>query len=76
MPHKYPRLKSSKIIKGLRQFGFIFKSQKGSHAKYTNQKGKTVIIPMHNEVSRGTFQSILEQSDITLDEFMKTLNEE
>jgi predicted RNA binding protein YcfA (HicA-like mRNA interferase family) len=70
---KYPVLKPAEIIKVLRKFGFVFKSQKGSHAKYVKigLPTKTVIIPMHNEVARGTLQSILEQAGLSLEEFMK-----
>jgi predicted RNA binding protein YcfA (HicA-like mRNA interferase family) len=50
--------------------GFIFKSQKGSHAKYSNGK-HTVIIPMHDSVARGTMRSILIQADIELEMFLK-----
>ncbi|MDR0513415.1 MAG: type II toxin-antitoxin system HicA family toxin [Treponema sp.] len=52
--------------------GFVFKSQKGSHAKYTNGY-RTVIIPMHNTVARGTLKSILIHSGIELEEFLKLL---
>lgn len=36
MGSKYPVLKPTEIIKCLERFGFQFKSQKGSHVKYTN----------------------------------------
>ena len=74
MGSKYPVLKPSEIIRVLKRFGFVFKSQKRSHAKYVKiTKGeptKTVIVPMHDEVAKGTLQSILEQSDLSLDQFM------
>ena len=76
MPSKYPVLKPSEIIKTLEKFNFVFKSQKGSHIKYVNAScvpAKTVIIPMHNEVAKGTLQSILEQAGLTLDEFIKKM---
>jgi predicted RNA binding protein YcfA (HicA-like mRNA interferase family) len=72
---KYPVLKSAEIIKRLKFFDFVFKSQKGSHAKYVkitkNLSTKTVIVPMHDEVARGTLRSILEQAGLSLDEFMR-----
>jgi len=77
MGSRYPVLKSSEIIRGLKKFGFMFKSQRGSHAKYVkNAKGlptKTVIIPMHDEVAKGTLQSILAQAGLSLDEFLCVL---
>lgn len=74
MSSKYPILPPSKLISILSKFGFIKVSQKGSHAKYKNLiSGKICIIPMHNEVAKGTLKSILEQADIELDEFLSYL---
>ncbi len=75
MGHKYPILSPKEIIKALGKVGFEKVSQRGSHAKYRNQSDpiKTVIIPMHSEIARGTLKSILEQANITLDEFLELL---
>jgi predicted RNA binding protein YcfA (HicA-like mRNA interferase family) len=72
MGEKYPILRPNEIIVALSKKGFVFKSQKGSHAKYTNGK-HTVVIPIHNTVARGTLRSILIQAGIELEEFMKLL---
>ena len=69
---KYPILKPDEIISALSQKGFYFKSQKGSHAKYTNGN-RTVIIPIHDTVARGTLKSILIQANIELGEFLELL---
>lgn len=77
MGSKYPALKPSEIIKTLKKFGFVFKSQKGSHAKYVRivegEPTKTVIVPIHDEVAKGTLQSILEQAGLSLNEFMSKM---
>ena len=74
MSSKYAILPPEKIIKVMKKLGFFKISQKGSHAKYINDKtGKIFIIPMHYEVARGTLKSILEQADIELEEFFKYL---
>jgi predicted RNA binding protein YcfA (HicA-like mRNA interferase family) len=72
MGDKYPILRPNEIISALSKKGFVFKSQKGSHAKYTNGHHITVI-PMHNTVARGTLKSILIQAGTELEEFMKLL---
>jgi hypothetical protein len=36
MGHKYPILKPNEIISALSKKGFVYKSQKGSHAKYSD----------------------------------------
>lgn len=74
MSSKYPILSPNKIIKVLEKFGFEKVSQRGSHAKYRNKLTElTYIIPMHNEIARGTLKSILEQSNVELNDFLKFL---
>ena len=72
MGDKYPILRPNEIISALAKKGFVFKSQKGSHGKYTNGKN-TTIIPMHDTVARGTLRSILIQTGMKLEEFIKLL---
>ena len=62
-----PTLKPQQVIKALESNGFHFVKQKGSHRKY-KKNGRTVIVPMHYELAKGTLLSILEQAGITLEE--------
>lgn len=72
-----PKLYSgAKIIKALQRAGFYQVSQKGSHAKLRGirfGKIQTVIVPMHKEIAWGTFQSILNQTEMTIEEFKSYL---
>ena len=71
---KYPILPPSKIISVLTKLGFVKISQKGSHAKYKNYfTNRICIIPMHSEVAKGTLKSILEQADISIENFLDLL---
>ena len=72
MGSKYPILRPNEIISALSKKGYVFKKQKGSHAKYSNGN-RTVIIPMHETVARGTLKSILIQADIELKYFLELL---
>ncbi len=68
-----PKLYSSKyIIKVLKNNGFIFISQKGSHEKY-KKKGKpsliTIVPSNKKEIPYGTFRAILLQSNLSMDHF-------
>jgi predicted RNA binding protein YcfA (HicA-like mRNA interferase family) len=72
MGSKYPILRPKEIISALSKKGYIFKNQRGSHAKYSNGN-RTVIIPMHDTVARGTLKSILIQADIELQYFLELL---
>ena len=74
MSSKYPVLPPNKIIKTMKKLGFVKCSQKGSHAKYINyERGKVFIIPIHDEIAKGTLKSILEQGNVDLEEFLKNL---
>jgi len=72
MGSKYPVLRPNEIISALSKKGFEFKSQKGSHAKYSNGS-KIYVIPMHDTVAKGTLKSILIQAGIELNDFMNLL---
>ncbi|MBQ8390931.1 MAG: type II toxin-antitoxin system HicA family toxin [Clostridia bacterium] len=72
MGSKYPILTPKEIIRVLEKFNFRFVSQKGSHIKYSDGY-HVVIVPNHDEVARGTFKSILNQSGISLEDFLLSL---
>lgn len=68
-----PKLYSSlEIIKVLQKKGFVYISQKGSHAKFrkTGNPTLTVIVPAgKKEIPLGTFKSILRQASLTEENF-------
>lgn len=51
------------VVTMLKNNGFIFKSQKGSHMKF-EKNGITVIVPDHGNcgIEKGTYYSILRQA--------------
>ncbi|MBI4252942.1 type II toxin-antitoxin system HicA family toxin [Candidatus Uhrbacteria bacterium] len=64
----------SLILRVLRQKGFFFVRQKGSHARFrkTGSQTKNVTIKMSKkEIPYGTFQSILLQSGLKESEFFE-----
>jgi predicted RNA binding protein YcfA (HicA-like mRNA interferase family) len=61
---------SEKIMKILLSQGFLLKSHKGSHQKYSNGE-RTVIVPAgRKEIPIGTLKSISRQSGIDYDNFI------
>jgi predicted RNA binding protein YcfA (HicA-like mRNA interferase family) len=63
-----------RLLEVLKNKGFFFVCQKGSHAKYrkTGSPTLTVIVPMHGkEIPHGTFRSILRQANLTEEDFEK-----
>jgi predicted RNA binding protein YcfA (HicA-like mRNA interferase family) len=53
--------------------GFNEVSQRGSHLKLRNKAGRTVIVPMHRELARGTLRSILRQAGLAVEAFIELL---
>ncbi|MBO5369397.1 MAG: type II toxin-antitoxin system HicA family toxin [Clostridia bacterium] len=72
MGSKYPVLPPKIVISILEKSGFTFVSQKGSHMKYSDGK-RSVIIPNHSEIAKGTLKSILSMANISLEDFMNKL---
>jgi predicted RNA binding protein YcfA (HicA-like mRNA interferase family) len=71
-----PKMLSGKqVIKILeKEFGFLFVSQKGSHAKFEKiVSGRKIvtIVPLHRELARGTLHSVLDLAEIDEKEFWK-----
>lgn len=62
-----------KITTVIESLGFVHVRTKGSHAVYRHPDGRTVVIPQHSTIKRGTLGSILRQADITPTEFLELL---
>ncbi len=70
---RLPALKSSDVIKALQRAGFVEHRQKGSH-KIFKKGSLRVTIPVHSrDLKKGTLYSIIEQSKLTVDEFIDFL---
>lgn len=57
------------VLAGLARAGFEQVSRRGSHIKLKSSHGRTVIVPDHREIARGTMRSILRQAGLTAEEF-------
>lgn len=72
---KLPIVSATKVIKALSRAGFTMTRQSGSHVimvKYDNEK-ITVVVPNHNELAKGTLLSIISQSQMSKEEFIRLL---
>jgi predicted RNA binding protein YcfA (HicA-like mRNA interferase family) len=71
-----PRLRAfsaREVCRILQEHGFVKSRQSGSHIvmrKQTTDGGRTVIVPNHPEIRRGTLKSIIEQSGLPRSLFM------
>jgi predicted RNA binding protein YcfA (HicA-like mRNA interferase family) len=73
---KLPVVSGTEVVKNLTKIGFEVVGRSGSHVrlkKRVNEKVWIVIVPMHRELAKGTLSSIIRQSGLTRDEFIKTI---
>jgi predicted RNA binding protein YcfA (HicA-like mRNA interferase family) len=69
---KIPGLSGEDLIKALKKAGFHFVRQRGSHISLENGPYRTVV-PLHDELSRGTLLAILKQCGLSKEELLKLL---
>ncbi len=73
---KLPRLSGKEVIKTLSKAGFKSIRQRGSHvfmAKETVNSKITTVVPMHQEIDKGTLLNIIRQAKLTKEEFLNLL---
>ncbi len=71
---KVPLLPARKVINALNRLGFSVDHQKGSHIVLKNlDETRTIVVPDHPELDRGTLKSILKQAGIDIDTFISVL---
>ncbi|KKQ35129.1 MAG: hypothetical protein US51_C0015G0005 [Microgenomates group bacterium GW2011_GWA2_37_6] len=70
---KLPPLKARELIKTLRKLGFYQTRQKGSHAFFLHKDGRSTTVPIHptKQIGRGLLRSILNDINISPEEFKK-----
>ena len=67
---KLPVISGHKLVKILQKLDFQIVRQKGSHVSLYKDKYRTVV-PLHNELAKGTHLSILRQCGLTKEELIK-----
>lgn len=73
---KLPILNAKQLEKLLLQLGFTIQRQKGSHKFYKHPDGRYTTIPHHpgEDLSRPLLKTILNQIDLSSEEFIQMLN--
>lgn len=71
---KLPILSGLQLIAAMEKLGWYQARSKGSHVAMVRRSvpPKTVTVPLHKEIARGTLRKILRDSDITI-EHLNTL---
>lgn len=72
---KLPVIKARELLKALQKLGFLKHHQAGSHVQLKHLDGRRTTIPYHpnQEIRRGTLKAIIDDLDMTVDEFVKAL---
>ena len=75
---KLPRLSGKDVIKALSKVGFKSIRQRGSHVFMAKEAIEaiskiTTVVPMHQEIDRGTLLNIIRQAKLTKEEFLNLL---
>ena len=73
---KLPILSGHDVIKVLTKIGFAHIRTRGSHAilkKQTLQGSKTIPVPLHKELAKGTLKSIMNQAGLAVDKLINLL---
>ena len=71
---KLPRLSGRDLVKILSKIGYEHTRTRGSHMimiKKTEKGKKTIPVPNHKELAKGTLKAIMNQADIKLDDLLK-----
>jgi len=72
---KLPIVKANKLVRTLLKLGFYKHHQTGSHLQLKHPDGRRTTIPYHaaKEIRRGTLKSILDDVNLSVEEFTKAL---
>jgi predicted RNA binding protein YcfA (HicA-like mRNA interferase family) len=72
---KLPVLKAKELVRVLNKIGFYKHHQVGSHAQFKHPDGRRTTIPIHfgKDIPRGTLKEILNDIEISPEEFIKFL---
>lgn len=75
MGERTPRVTAHEIVRALQRCGFKFARQSGSHAIYTNARGKRVTVPVHagKILHPKVLKSIIRDAEITTEKLREFL---
>lgn len=74
---KLPVLKAKELLKILKKVGFAEYHQSGSHIQMKHSDGRRTTVPYHPsfEIRRKTLKGIIDDLDITVEEFIEIVRE-
>jgi predicted RNA binding protein YcfA (HicA-like mRNA interferase family) len=72
---KTPIVSFRDVLRALGKLGYEVSRKRGSHMRLACVRRSPVTLPAHNPVAPGTLRSVLRTADITIDQFIKLLEE-
>jgi predicted RNA binding protein YcfA (HicA-like mRNA interferase family) len=75
---KLPVIRASKLLRTLLKMGFYEHHRTGSHIQLKHPDGRRTTLPYHptQEIRKGTLKAILDDLEITTEEFIKILKKQ
>ena len=71
---KPPLVSGAETIKALKRAGWRVVGQRGSHVKLHRESDEnTLIVPLHDELSRWTLKGILADAGLPVEDFIRLL---
>jgi predicted RNA binding protein YcfA (HicA-like mRNA interferase family) len=74
MAARLPSVRPREVIRALERAGWEIHRQRGSHITLKKQGSRLIVVPMHaRDVPRGTLHGILEDANLSAEEFIALL---
>jgi predicted RNA binding protein YcfA (HicA-like mRNA interferase family) len=73
---KLKRVSGAEVIRALEKLGFERVRQRGSHVilkKQSPQGTLGCVVPLHHELAEGTLRGILQQAQVSPEDFLRNL---
>ena len=61
------------VVRVLSRHGFDMERQRGSHILLKHVDGRRITVPKHDTLKQGTLRAILDQADISREQFLSEL---
>jgi predicted RNA binding protein YcfA (HicA-like mRNA interferase family) len=72
---RLPRVSGRKVVHALSKIGYEKDRQRGSHIvlREIEAPHRRLVVPDHDEISKGTLRAIITQAGLTVEEFIELL---
>ena len=72
---RLPSLTGEQVVKALGKVGFQVLRQRGSHVYLKHPDGRATVVPVHKgeSVGRGLVRKIMQDAELSRDDFLKLL---